>query len=249
MSADPHEEICVVNKFQQRGTIFPIEIDNHKNKKQLFALMDTGAVRSCINYTTFEKLKGVKLTNKEVPRVLAADGSDLGSIGSVELKLILGTQGVTQEFIVCRQLRRNIILGVDFGKKNCAGVQWTTEHTRVLSIKGIPAIEVEETELGLPVTAAFHVKVPPRHNGVFEVKIHGETEGTYIITPHPQLEERNPNIFQHEIAIISDDEVEPFPLVAVTNLDQAKTLHIGKGEIVGFARPETKSVTYIATTN
>ena len=249
MSADPHEEICVVNEFQQRGTTFPIEVDNHKNKEQLFVLMDTGAVRNSINYATFEKLKGVKLTNKEVPRVLAADGSDLGSIGSVELKLILGTQGVTQEFIVCRQLRRNIILGVDFGKKNCAGVQWTTERTRVLSIKGIPAIEVEETELGLPVTAAFHVKVPPRHNGVFEVKRHGETEGTYIITPHPQLEERNPNIFQHEIAIFSDEEVEPFPLVAVTNLDQAKTIHIGKGEIVGFARPKTKLVTYIATTN
>ena len=61
---------------------------------------------------------------------------------------------------------------------------------------------------------------------------------TYIIAPHPQLEERNPNIFQHEIAIISDDKVEPFLLVAVTNLDQAKTLHIGKGDIIGFARPE-----------
>ena len=68
---------------------------------------------------------------------------------------------------MCRQLRRNIILGVDFGKKNCVGVQWTTECTQVLSIKGIPAIKVEETELGLLVTAAFHVKVPPQHNGVF----------------------------------------------------------------------------------
>ena len=113
----------------------------------------------------------------------------------------------------------------------------------------MPAIEVEETKLGIPVTAAFHVKVPPRHNGVIEVKIHGETEGTYIIAPHPQLEEKNPNIFKHEIAIILDDEVEPFQLIAVTNLDQAKTLHIGKGEIVGFARPEMKSVTYLATTN
>ena len=128
------------------------------------------------------------------------------------------------------------------------GVQWTTECTRVLSIKGLPAIEVEETELGIPVMAAFHVKVPLHHNGVFEVKIHGETEGTYIIMPHPQLEEKNPNIFQHEIAIISDEEVEPFPLIAVTNLDQAKTLHVGKGEIIGFARPEMKSVTYVATT-
>ena len=92
-------------------------------------------------------------------------------------------------------------------------------------------------------------KVPPQHNGIFEVKIHGETEGTYIIAPHPQLEEKNPNISQHEIAIISDDEVEPFPLIAVTNLGLAKTLHIGKAEIVGFAKPEIKLVTYVATTN
>ena len=83
---------------------------------------------------------------------------------------------------------------------------------------------------------------------MFEVKIHGETEETYIIAPHPQLEERNPNIFQHEIAIISGDKVEPFLLIAVTNLNQAKTLHFGKGEIGGFARPETKPVTYVATT-
>ena len=132
MSADPHKEICVVNEFQKRGTTFPIEIDNQSSKEQLFALMDTGAVRSCIKYSTFQKLKGVKLSHKEVPWVLAADRSDLRSIGSVELKLILGNQGVTQEFIVCRQLSRNIILGVDFGKKNCVGVQWTTERTQVL---------------------------------------------------------------------------------------------------------------------
>ena len=37
--------------------------------------------------------------------------------------------------------------------------------------------------------------------------------------------------------------------MAVTNLDFAKTLHIGKGEIIGFARPEADEVMYIATTN
>ena len=40
-----------------------------------------------------------------------------------------------------------------------------------------------------------------------------------------------------------------FPLMAITNLDQVKTLHLAKGEVVGFARPESTNVTYIATTN
>ena len=37
--------------------------------------------------------------------------------------------------------------------------------------------------------------------------------------------------------------------MVITNLDQVKTLHLAKGEVVGFARPESPNVTYIATTN
>ena len=55
-------------------------------------------------------------------------------------------------------------------------------------------------------------------------------------------------MYQHEISIVTEGTDEAFPLIAVTNLDFAKTLHIGKGEIVGFARPEADEVIYIATT-
>ena len=211
--------------------------------------MDTGASRSCISYNMFSKIKNPKWSSKTVPRVCTADGSDLGSLGRMDLTLKLGDKEVTQDFVVCRQLKRDIILGADFGKENCAGIEWTTQRTRVLSINGIPVIEVEENELGLPVTAAFHVKVPPRHNGVFQVNIHGDTKGAHIISANSQFLEKNPNVYQHEISIISDNDNQPFPVVAVTNLDFAKTLHVGKGEIIGFARPESEEVTYIATSD
>ena len=211
--------------------------------------MDTGASRSCISYRMFLKIKKPKWSSKPVPRVCTADGSDLGSLGRIDLQLKLGDKEVVQDFVVCRQLKRDIILGADFGKNNCAGVEWTTQRTRVLSLNGVPAIEVEENELGLPVTAAFHVKVPPRHNGVFQVNIHGDTKGAHIISANSQFLEKNPNVYQHEISIISDKDSQPFPLIAVTNLDFAKTLHIGKGEIIGFARPESEDVTYIATSD
>ena len=152
-----------------------------KNKKlQFFALLDTGAIRSCINYNTFRKLN-VSMSQQEVPKVIGVDGSDLGSMGSVELTLNLGANKIKQNFIICRELRRNMILGVDFAKRNCAGIQWTTSRTRVLSLNGIKAVEVKEDELGIPVTASYHVKVPPRHNTVFEVNIHAEIEGTQVI--------------------------------------------------------------------
>ena len=205
-------------------------------------------MHSCINYNTFRKLD-VQLAQREVPKVIGADGGDLGSMGSVQLMLKIGTSKVTQDFIVYRELRRNIILGVDFAKRNCAGIQWTTNRTRVLSLNGIKAVEVEEDELGIPVTASYHVKIPPRHNAVFEVNIHAETQGMIVIMGNKHLLEKHPYMYQHEIAMMSEENSGRFPLLAITNLDHIKTLHLAKGEVVGFARPESSEVTYIATTN
>ena len=205
-------------------------------------------MRSCINYNTFRKLN-IQLTQHEVPKVIGVDGGDLGSMGTVQLMLRIGTSKVTQDFIVCRELRRNIILGVDFAKCNCAGIQWTTNRTRVLSLNGVKTVEVEEDELGIPVTASYHVKILPRHNAVFEVNIHAETQGMTVIMGNKHLLEKHLNMYQHEIAILAEENYGKFPLLAITNLDHVTTLHLAKGEVVGFARPESSEVTYIATTN
>ena len=205
-------------------------------------------MRSCINYNTFRKLN-VQLTQREVPKVIGADGGDLDSMGTAQLTLGIGSSKVTQNFIVCRELRRNIILGVDFAKRNCAGIQWTMNRTRVLSLNGIKAVEVEEDELGIPVTVSYHIKIRPRHNAVFEVNIHAETEGTQVIMGNKHLLEKHPNMYQHEIAMMTEGNSGGFPLLAIMNLDHVKTLHLAKGEVVGFARPESSEVTYIATTN
>ena len=203
---------------------------------------------SCMNYSTFCKLN-VPLLQQDIPRVVGADGGDLGSMGTAELTLMLGMNKVKQRFIICRELKRNIILGVDFAKQNCAAIQWTTNRTRILSLNGIKAVEVEEDEIGIPVTASYHVRVPPRHNAVFKVNVHAELQGTQVITGNRHLLEKHPNMYQHEITIKSERNNETFPLMAITNLDQVKTLHLHKGEVVGFARPESTEVTYIATTN
>ena len=70
-----------------------------------------------------------------------------------------------------------------------------------------------------------------------------------VIMGNKHLLEKYPNMYQHEIAMMSEENSGRFPLFAITNLDHIKTLHLAKGEVVGFARPESSEVTYIATTN
>ena len=62
-------------------------------------------------------------------QVVGADGSNLGAMGSLNCHIKIGDVDV-QEFIICKHLRRNIILGTDFTKVNLAGVSWTREGTR-----------------------------------------------------------------------------------------------------------------------
>ena len=71
----------------------------------------------------------------------------------------------------------------------------------------------------------------------------------HVITGNRHLLEKHPNMYQHEISIITDEKFKAFPLIAITNLDQVKTLHLRKGEVVGFARPESPDVMYVAMTN
>ena len=105
VTTEPDKDVCVIDEFQRRGTTFPINIVTQGDSNQHFALVDTGALRSCINYNMFAKLGRVKLLNNLFPKVVGADGSDLGSMGTVKLTLVMGEKTIQQEFIVCRQLK------------------------------------------------------------------------------------------------------------------------------------------------
>ena len=201
-----------------------------------------------MNYSTAYKMGKNCIRQFETMQVVGADGSNLGAVGTIECRITIGDVEVEQTFIVCRHLRRNVILGTDFAKNNQAGVSWMRQGTRILSIKGVARLEVEEDELGTPVTTKHHVKIPPRYNAVFEVNLHGACEGTRIILPNKQLMEANPNAFQHEISIKPENS-NYFPLITITNLDHAKMLHLTKGEIVGFAHEEEVEMNYIEMTN
>ena len=185
----------MINDIQKRGTTFPVSIQNRQTRIDSNALMDIGATRSCMNYSTAYKLERNNIKQFRTMQVVGADSSDLEAVGTLQCKITIGDIEVEQTFIVCWHLRRNVILGTDFAKENQAVVSWMRQGTRILSVKGVARLEVEEDELGIPVTTKYHVKIPPRYSAVFEVNLHGNCEGTKIISANKQLMEMNPNVF------------------------------------------------------
>ena len=59
--------------------------------------------------------------------IRSATGRDVQTLGRAITQFKLGVTTYTLEFLVCRNLRRPAILGIDFLRKNRIGTTWTEE--------------------------------------------------------------------------------------------------------------------------
>ena len=167
-------------------------------------------------------------------------------MGTATYTVMLGDKRVEQDFIICKHLKRNVILGVDFARRNCAGVSWTREGTRILTMNGKTTIEVAEDELGEVALLKHTVNIPPRHGAVCEIQLNREIEETVIVSPNPKILEDNPMMYQSEMMIhppIADMECRMY--VNIINLDPNRTLRLKRDNVIGFAHEERAEVSYV----
>ena len=209
--------------------------------------MDTGATRSCMNYNTFMKLGNCNLKQQGTPTVTVADGGNLGAIGITTCKIRLGTEIIKQDFIVCTYLKCNLILGIDFAHSNCAGIEWTKEGTRILTLRRKNVIKVTEGELRIPVTARRNVNIPPRTGGIFHIDINAAFNKNQVLTPQTPYLEEMPTVYPHEIVVppIRKEEDKFMHVMHITNVGADKSWYIKKGDVVAFARFESEMVQYM----
>ena len=95
---------------------------------------------------TFKKLNldNDDLDTKNLPTVVGANGTSLGVIGKNKCEIEIGAKTFRQTFLVCKNLTRSLILGVDFAKQHAAGVHWTKHNSFILTINGETVAETKE---------------------------------------------------------------------------------------------------------
>ena len=127
------ERVMEITLSDSKSAIIPAEIAHEKCK----VLIDTGASRSFMREDYFRKLPNVKLmpTLRNV-RIRSATGRDVQTLGRTKAQFKLGVITYSSEFIVCRNLRRPAILGIDFLRKNRLGTTWTEERKICFTKRG-----------------------------------------------------------------------------------------------------------------
>ncbi|KAL5971872.1 Retroviral-like aspartic protease 1 [Taenia solium] len=83
-------------------------------------LLDSGAVKSLVNLEAFPDLfRKIRARSSSI-ELLSAKGRKMKAIGETSLKITIGKESWTLQFIMCPELVWDVILGVDFPRKTGA---------------------------------------------------------------------------------------------------------------------------------
>ena len=114
-----HTEEVIIGSEQ--GTTFPTKIGT----TMCNALIDTGAMRSCMSEKYYKKLHLAKIHLLQNINVQSATGSNLAPEGLVNCTFELGKTKFRSDFIVCKNLTRPLILGRDSLIQNQVSVKYS----------------------------------------------------------------------------------------------------------------------------
>ena len=243
-SSTPREIDCfTITLGQKTGTTFPIDVHNRK----VYALYDTGAGSSLINYSMYETF-GTDLDKRYMPQVRSSTGEDMGALGQVTYTFKINGTSFTQSFIVCRNMNRHMILGADFTATNFVDVIWTHAGTRkLMHSNGMTIMELQDTTTGIPLAMAYSVKIEPGGCRTVPLECNSQLEDQMDIRIDAGFHHRNPNVYIPPSCINkSGNEFCPkFIPLTIFNLSKVDHLYIGKDTVVAFADKPAVGVYYV----
>ena len=220
-----------------------ITLDNSKSavipariaQEQCKVLIDTGASRCCIREDYFNKIPGTSLTLLKGIRIRSATGRDLQTLGKAECAFNLGGRDYKMEFIVCKNLRRPAILGLDFLRQNRIGTTWTSTGTFALQ-RGeeilVESIEVCFENTNPMITAYRHYIVPARSIMIVTARANMQLQDqgrVFEVKPTPAFLKRHPSVATSPVLHKTDQEARenvPYLLINLSMEDE----EIEKGE-------------------
>ena len=220
-----------------------ITLDNTKSavipakiaQEQCKVLVDTRASRCCIREDYFNKIPGTSLSLLKGVRIRSATGRDLQTLGRAECTFTLGNRDYKMEFIVCRNLRRPAILGLDFLRQNRIGTTWTPTGTFALQ-RGeevlVESIEVCFENTNPIITAYRHYTVPARSIMIVTAKANMQLQDqgrVFEVKATPSFMDKHPNMITLPVLHKTDQETRenvPYLLINLSMEDE----EIEKGE-------------------
>ena len=239
---DSTEEVVIGS---EQGTTFPTKISSTLCN----ALIDTSATRSCMSEAYYRTLHIDSICSLANTHVRSATGSNLSPLGIINCTFELGKTAFTNDFIICQNLTRPLILGRDFLMKICITVQYSENGKCILNCQQEELIATLDIANNPQLRTSTSVLLPGRTLAVIQVNSTLEPEQSgqiYEVKPNNVLSEKYPNVYIvpmiHNVDTYITDCV---PMVLINfSVDD---ISFAKGEIMGFLQNQSIDISEIMT--
>ena len=195
-----------------------------------------------MSYNTYQTLELNELNTASIPHVVGALGESLGARGRTRCEVNINGRKFFQTFIVCKHLKRPMILETDFSIQNCIGISWTKSNTCQLTQTNEVIAETEEYQPASRATVSLKksVKIPPRSCAVVDVDISTTEEIKVEVIPDELWLSANPNICTYPmIADLKDKKPNTVTPFVIVNLNHHEHLHLPKDHIIAIAKRDS----------
>ena len=212
-------------------------------------MIDTGATRSCMSESYYKTLHIDSVRSIVNTRVRSTTGSNLSPLGIINCTFKLGKTTFVNDFIICQNLTRPLILGRDFLMKNHITVRYAENGKCILNHQQEELIATLDITNTPQLRTATSVILPGRTLAVIQVisDLKLEKSGqVYEVQPDEVLSEKYPNVYIvpmiHNVDTYVPDTV---PIVMINfSIDDVS---LTKGEIVGVLQSQSIDISKIMT--
>ena len=195
-------------------------------------------------------MKNQRLKGLGSLQISNASGNSLRPMGTLSCQVKIGDKHFDNDFIVCQNLTRPCIIGIDFLRKHEVATGWTPRGNFMLTMKKHLLVESIETKItGLGLQLEKQVEIPSRHLAIVNTKLDLPRERTshfYQVEENPLLTQEEPNLIVvplvHHVKGHGRKRV-PFVLINLSTED----IELDKYQILGHLVPMELEVNDIST--
>ena len=213
------------------------------------ALIDTGAMKSCMSQAYYQQLMLPATRSIHSFSIKSANGTNLCPIGITECEFKIGTKEYKNDFIVCKNLVRHCILGVDFLRKHSIWTGWSPAGKFQFASQQKFLVEsLEVLVKGPMIHNRQGIYIPGRNLAVVSVLLDAKVlqeNQVYEVKSNLLLTNEHPNLVILPMLHVMQKEKHDNILIALINLDEDEKVFLKKGEILGYLEPSPIEITEI----
>ena len=173
-------------------------------------------------------------------------------MGIIQCPFKLGGHSFEFNFIVCRNLTRPIILGLDFKQKHQIWLGWSDTRKGLLTLEDKMLVEtINVCEIGPQLTKYSHHTLPPRTLAIVNVYVDlkgNSTKHTYEVKPNSLLMDQHPNMVIIPVIHITPEQTDTIVPFHRINLS-TKSVFLPKHGNLGFLDQTDTEICEITTSS